>query len=157
MISQQIYHIDCVILTNNKLLESQYNENQDISVITIASVFSLMIGSFQFVDSISQAYPTIGDYMNTVSIESAENSPAEMEIDPTVEEGMVFYNCGYDNQFDEKRQMYILTKERGNNIYYPNYLPDEVLAEGLRIGRLFKGVFRSNQDNITEGRVNVHV
>lgn len=27
--------------------------------------------------------------MNTVSIESAENSPAEMEIDPTVEEGMV--------------------------------------------------------------------
>lgn len=28
--------------------------------------------------------------MNTVSIESAENSPAEMEIDPTVEEGMVF-------------------------------------------------------------------
>lgn len=27
--------------------------------------------------------------MNTVSIESAENSPAEMEVDPTVEEGMV--------------------------------------------------------------------
>lgn len=27
--------------------------------------------------------------MNTVSIESAENSPAEMEIDPTAEEGMV--------------------------------------------------------------------
>lgn len=35
--------------------------------------------------------------MNIVSIESAENSPAEMEIDPTVEEGMVFYNRGYDS------------------------------------------------------------
>lgn len=86
---KQIYHIDCVVLTNNKILESKYNENQDLSVITIATVFSLMIVSFQFVDSISQAYPTIGDYMNTVSIESAENSPAEMEIDPTAEEGMV--------------------------------------------------------------------
>ena len=53
--------------------------------------------------------------------------------------------------------MYILTKEKGNGIYYPNYLPDDVLEEGLRLGRLFKGTYHANQDNITEGKVNIHV
>lgn len=40
-------------------------------------------------DTISITYPDIVDHLNTVSIESSENSPAEMELDTTVEEGQV--------------------------------------------------------------------
>lgn len=34
----QIYNINVVILTNNKLLESKYNENADVSVMTVGTV-----------------------------------------------------------------------------------------------------------------------
>ena len=111
----------------------------------------------QFLDSISKAYPGIVDHLNIASIEKADNSPAEMEIDQSTEEGIVFTSNHYFTiQYDSKKQMYILSKERGDNIYYPNYLPDSILEEGLKAGRLFKGVYHANQDNITEGHVIVH-
>ena len=44
----------------------------------------------QFLDSISKAYPGIVDHLNIASIEKADNSPAEMEIDQSTEEGIVF-------------------------------------------------------------------
>lgn len=53
--------------------------------------------------------------------------------------------------------MYNLTKERGDGVIYYNYLDDATVKEGLDAGRLFKGVFHANQDNIREGRVNLHV
>lgn len=53
--------------------------------------------------------------------------------------------------------MYNLTKERGEGVIYFNYLDDETVREGIDAGRLFKGTFHANQDNIREGRVNLHV
>lgn len=55
-----------------------------------------------------------------------------------------------------KRQ-YILTKERGPSVIYFNYLDEETIKHGLESGRLFKGIYHSNPDNIWEGRVTIHV
>jgi len=41
-------------------------------------------------------------------------------------------------------------------IYY-NYLDDEIIKQGLESGRLFKGIYHSNPDNIWEGHVTIHV
>ena len=53
--------------------------------------------------------------------------------------------------------MYNLSKERSSNVIYFNYLSDDTVRAGLGAGRLFKGVFRANPDNIWEGRVNLRV
>ena len=53
--------------------------------------------------------------------------------------------------------MYNLTKERGEGVIYFNYLDDETVREGFDAGRLFKGTLHAYQDNIREGRVNLHV
>ncbi|KNB43110.1 hypothetical protein JH06_4221 [Blastocystis sp. subtype 4] len=127
------YEIVPMVLTNTVQQQTVYSKHSHVSCMTIT----------EFVDSLREDYSGLSDHLNLASIETADPS--------MIQEGDI-----PASHYDPVKRQYILSKEQGANVIYYNYLDDEIIKQGLESGRLFKGIYHSNPDNIWEGHVTIH-
>ena len=133
-----------MVLTNTVQQQTVYSKHSHVSCMTIT----------EFVDSLREDYSGLSDHLNLASIETADPSMIQEGDIPASHVIEVRRN---DLQYDPVKRQYILSKEQGANVIYYNYLDDEIIKQGLESGRLFKGIYHSNPDNIWEGHVTIHV